>query len=53
MTYRIIYDEHVEQQTVEYLRREGHEAVHVEGTIGLSTDDTEIGAYARENDTQF
>jgi rRNA-processing protein FCF1 len=49
MTYRIICDEHVEQQTVEYLRREGHEAVHVEGTLGLSTDDTEIGAYAREN----
>jgi rRNA-processing protein FCF1 len=49
MTYRIICDEHVEKQTAEYLRREGHEAVHVEGTLGLSADDTDIGVYAREN----
>ncbi|PSP72893.1 hypothetical protein BRC86_11155 [Halobacteriales archaeon QS_3_64_16] len=49
MAYRSICNEHLEQQTAEYLRREGHEAVHVEGIPSLSADDTDIGVYAREN----
>jgi hypothetical protein len=49
MTYRVVRDEHVEQQTTAYLQREGHEAVHVEEALNLSADADEIAAHAREN----
>lgn len=48
MAYRIICDEHIEQQIVTYLEREGHDAIHVETALSLSADDTDIAAYARE-----
>lgn len=50
MAYRIICDEHIEQQIVTYLEREGHDAIHVETALSLSADDTDIAAYAREED---
>ena len=49
MSFRIICDEHVEQQTVAYLKRDGHDAVHVETALSLSASDADIAAYAREH----
>lgn len=48
MVFRIICDEHVEQQAVTYLERDGHDAVHVETALSLSAGDADIAAYARE-----
>jgi uncharacterized protein with PIN domain len=48
MAYRIICDEHIEQQVVTYLGRDGHDAIHVETALSLSADDTDIAAYARK-----
>lgn len=50
MAYRIICDEHVDQQIVTYLERDDHDAVHVETALSLSADDADIAASAREED---
>ena len=50
MAYRIICDEHIDQQIVTYLERDGHDVVHVETALSLSADDTDIAAYAREHE---
>ena len=49
MTYRLFCDEHVEPQTVRYLERSGHEAVHVSDVLSLGIDDDAIAAYARDH----
>ena len=48
MAYRLICDEHIDQQIVTYLEREGHNVVHVETALSLSADDADIAAYARQ-----
>ena len=48
MTFRILCDEHVEPQTVRYLQRSGHEAVHVRDVRSLGVDDA-VATYAREH----
>ncbi|WP_049901796.1 DUF5615 family PIN-like protein [Halococcus agarilyticus] len=49
MAYRVLCDENVDPQTVQYLGRDGHEAAHVGTALPLSVGDDEIAAHAREN----
>lgn len=48
MGYRILCDENVPPQTVRYLRKAGHDAVHVSEVLGSGTDDPSVAAYASE-----
>jgi predicted nuclease of predicted toxin-antitoxin system len=50
MAYRILCDENVDPHTVQYLEREGHEAIHVGEALALGVDDHEVAAYAHENE---
>lgn len=50
MSYRILCDEHVEPQTVRYLRRAGHGAMHVRDELALGVDDEEIAQVARKGE---
>jgi uncharacterized protein with PIN domain len=50
MGYRILVDENLDPQTVLFCRNRGHDAVHVEETLGKGTDDEEIAEYARNED---
>jgi predicted nuclease of predicted toxin-antitoxin system len=48
MGYRILVDENLDPQTVLFLRNRGHDAVHVEETLGKGTSDELIAEYARD-----
>ncbi|MEF8854360.1 MAG: DUF5615 family PIN-like protein [Haloarculaceae archaeon] len=50
MGYRILADENVEQATINYLRKLGHDVEWIgDGDgLGLGTDDEEIVVYGRE-----
>lgn len=50
MGYRILVDENLDPQTVLFCRNRGHDAVHVEETLGKGTDDEVIAEYARNED---
>ncbi|WP_435076415.1 DUF5615 family PIN-like protein [Halococcus sp. AFM35] len=49
MTYRVLCDENVDPQTVQYLERDGHDATHVLTALHASVDDATIADYAAEN----
>lgn len=49
MSYRILCDENVAPQTVRYLDREGHDAVHVKEGLSTGADDDAVVSYAREH----
>ena len=60
MPYRILVDENIDPRTAALLREQGHDAVHVEETIGKGTRDQPIARAARQegrllltNDTDF
>ncbi len=50
MGYRILADENVEQATINYLRKLGHDVEWVDDVeaLGLGADDKEIAVYGRE-----
>lgn len=48
MGYRILVDENLDPRTAVHLRSRGHDAVHVEATLG--TADPPIARFARRND---
>lgn len=49
MGYRVLCDENVSPQTVRYLERGGHDAVHVREVLHLGVDDPSLARHAREN----
>ncbi|WP_157972566.1 DUF5615 family PIN-like protein [Saliphagus sp. LR7] len=60
MPYRILVDENIDPQTTDRLREQGHDATHIETTLGKGTEDPTVAAHAREhgyvvltNDTDF
>ena len=50
MAYRILVDENIDPQTAELLRDKGHDAVHIEETLGKGVEDPPIVEHALEND---
>lgn len=50
MSYRILVDENLDPATADMLRERGHDAVHIETTLGKGTTDAAIAASAREHD---
>ncbi|MFD1572454.1 DUF5615 family PIN-like protein [Halorubrum laminariae] len=50
MGYRILADENVEQATINYLRKLGHDVERIDDVeaLGLGADDEEIAVYGRE-----
>lgn len=52
MAYRILADENVEQATLHYLRKLGHDVVRLDdiSELGLGADDESIAQFAREHD---
>ncbi|ESS03952.1 MAG: protein of unknown function DUF82 [uncultured archaeon A07HR67] len=52
MGYRILADENVEQATINYLRKLGHDVEWIGGVdeLGLGADDESIATYGRETD---
>ncbi|MFB6233206.1 MAG: DUF5615 family PIN-like protein [Haloarculaceae archaeon] len=49
MGYRILVDENIDPVTAELLCERGHNAVHVQATVGKGTSDQSVAEYAREN----
>lgn len=49
MTYRVLRDENVDPQTVQYLERDGHDATHANTALHASVNDATIANDAREN----
>lgn len=50
MVYRVLVDENVDPSTAELLRDQGHEARHIEDTLGKGTADPLIADHARQHD---
>lgn len=50
MAYRILVDENLDPRTAGLLRDRGHDAAHVEETLGKGAEDPPIARYARRND---
>lgn len=52
MAYRLLADENVEQATVNYLRKLGHDVERLDDFVelGLGAEDESIARYAREHD---
>lgn len=48
MGYRILVDENINPRTARLLRDRGHDAVHIEETLGKGTADVPMAAHARE-----
>ncbi|MEF8775235.1 MAG: DUF5615 family PIN-like protein [Haloarculaceae archaeon] len=50
MGYRILADENVEQATINYLRKLGHDVEWIDDAeeLGLGADDEDIAVYGRE-----
>lgn len=50
MGYRILVDENIDPQAASFLRDLGHDADHVEATLGKGAKDPLIAEHAREHD---
>lgn len=60
MSFRVCCDEHVPPRTVDYLEKDGHEAVHVRDVLEPGVDDDSIATFCTgseyvllTNDTDF
>ena len=50
MSYRVLVGENLDPQTALFLRKRGHDALHVSEVLGSGTEDDAIAKYARKQE---